>query len=51
MYKGSVTLENSFAILFKARYAITINPVVTLLGIFAREMKTNIYTKPAHESS
>ena len=45
MSKGTATLENSSAVPYKSKHAVTIQPAIALLGIYPREMKIYVHIK------
>jgi hypothetical protein len=46
---GTNSLESSLAVSLKTQHALTYNLAIVVLGIYPREMKTYVHTKPAHE--
>lgn len=44
-------LKNSLALSYKSEHVITIRPSNCTLGIYSREIKVYVYTKPVHECS
>ena len=49
MLKDLTTLKNCLAVLEKVKHTPTMNPAIPLLGIYLREMKAYVHTKPIHE--
>ena len=45
MQNGAATLEDSLTVSYKAKHTLSIQPKITLLGIYPKELKTYIYTK------
>ena len=48
---STVTLEISLAVSYKSKHAVPYDSAMVLLGIYPREMKTYVHTKPVYECS
>lgn len=49
MQDYTAALGNSLAVYYKAKHSHTIWPSNLFLGIYTREIKTNVHIKPVHE--
>lgn len=45
MWGGTATLKNHLAVSQNIKHGVTIDPSISLLGIYPREMKTYVHTK------
>ena len=45
MHNGSATLEDSLAVSYKTKHAVTIQSITALLGIYPKELNTYIHTE------
>lgn len=46
MHSKMTVLEENLAVSYKTKYSLTNDPVITLQGIWANEVKMYGYTKP-----